>query len=230
MNNTDEDSLRVLTIRKNAQGEIILEVQPRNIRLKSLVKGFLSVLVAICIPVFSFFESLAVRKRLVVTSVGLGIGLGFSVLVTQHPDTLQAFPVIPATYTTPIRATRVTIPSIDLDSKVVTGTVQEVWESFTLESLVHDERSSELGGSTSVVIAEVGLSGILTDLESVALGDTIEVRGSNSALYRYTVTEIRDIRAEHIGSVIDTGANSLVLYKAKNMLRSQLYMLIAQPI
>lgn len=225
---TDEN--KVFGLSKNARGEIVFEIHPQNLSIVSLIKGVLAVLLRILLPLFTFFDFLATKRKLVISSVGLGIGLGLSVLVTQRPDALQAFPSLVGTQNRNIRAQSVTIPSIDLSTPVTTGNVQDLLENVTLNSLVHDERSAELGNTEPVVIAEVGLQNILSELQAVQIGDEIQVQGSNNGLYRYKVTEIRDMKAEYLPNVIGVTQEALILYKSKNILRTQLYMVIAKQV
>lgn len=219
-----------LKLHKNIQGDIIFEFNPQNITIISVIKVLLLLFLKIFIPLFSFFDFLAARKKLVISSVGFGIGLGLSVLVTQHPDMLQAFPTLSETEKQMIYAQHIRISTIDLSAAVTQGNVQDLLENISVHSLIHDERSAELGGSYPVVIAEVGVDPILKNLGQVKIGDTIIITGSNAAEYYYTVTEIRDMRAEYLPNVVGVNTNALILYKSKNILRTQLLMIIAKPI
>lgn len=221
---------KVLSVHKNTQGDVVLEFNPQNITFVAVIKIILSSFLKIFLPIFAFFDFLATKKKLVISGAGLGIGLGLSVLVTQHPDTLQAFPTIVGDSNTPIVAQQIVISSIDLSSFVVSGSVQDIFKSPGSGLLIHDERSSELGGNYPVVIAEVGLQNILSNLDNVQIGDTVIVRGSNAADYKYAVTEIRDMKAEYLPNVIGANSDSVIIYKAKNFLRTQLFMVIAKPI
>ena len=224
----------IIFLSKNAQGDLILEIQPDNFSVRGIVKFsirlFLTILIKVTFPLFSFLNLLATRKKLVISSIGLGIGLGISVLITQRPDTLQAFPTLLSSSTAEIRASRVTVTSIDLSIAVVTGSVQDLVENISIDTLIHDDRSADLGARGPVVIADVGISNILENLEKVSIGDTLEIQGSNSATYKYTVTEIRDMQAEYLPNVVGAYQDVVILYKAKNLLRTQLYMVIATPV
>jgi len=220
----------IFSLRKNPKGEIILEFSPEIITFKKVVKGILLILLKVSTPIFSFFDFLASKRKLVISSIGLGIGLGLSVLVTQRPDTIQAFPQLSVVNNFNIRVERIVISSIDLSVNVVTGNVQNLVENIQLGELVHDERSSELGSSNPVVVADVGIKNILVNLESVKIGDEIQIQGSNNATYRFKVSEIRDIKAEYLPNVIGSQEESLILYKSKNVLRTKLYILIAKPV
>lgn len=221
---------KIFSLSKNNSGDLVFEVNPQNFRIVSLIKAVLSLLLKIVFPLFSFFDFLASKKKLVISAVGLGIGLGLSVLVTQHPDTLQAFPTIAPESEANIRAQRLVISEIDLSSEVATGNVQDLFENVTVDRLIHDERSSELGGLQPVVITQVGIKDILNNLEDLQIGDEIQVQGTNTALYSYRVVEIRDMKAEYLPNVIGANEESLIVYKSKNVLRTRLYMVIARPV
>lgn len=225
-----QNTYKIINLSKNAKGELIFEFLPENITVTSIIKGFFVILLKITAPMFRFFDFLASKKKLVISAVGLGIGLGLSVLVTQRPDAIQAFPELVGVTDSQVRASQLIISSIDLSAPVVTGSVQDLIKNAGLSELIHDERSANLGGQTPVVISDVSIKNILSDLESVKIGDTVLITGSNSAQYTYKVTEIRDMKAEYLPNVIGANAESLILYKAKNLLRTQLYMLIAKPV
>ncbi len=224
-----EDST-IVSFKKNSAGDIIFEINPQNIRISLVIKTILLILLKITLPLFAFFDFLATKKKLVISSIGLGIGLGLSVLVTQHPDALQAFPELTSSKDNKIAVNQIQIPSIDFRSQVVPGNVQDIFENISLEYLIHDERSSELGGSFPVVVAQVGGLDILNNLEKVQIGDEVLVRGSNNALYQFRVTEIRDMKAEFLAHVIGANDESIILYKSKNVLRTRIYIVIAKPI
>ncbi len=225
---SDENS--IVSFKKNTAGDVIFEINPQNIRVTSLIKALLSLLLKIFLPVFAFFDFLASKRKLVISSVGLGIGLGLSVLVTQHPDTLQAFPTFTTADNSKISVQQLVIPRIDFSSNVVSGNVQDLVENVSLEYLIHDERSSELGANFPVVIAQVGLQDILKNLEQVQIGDELIVQGSNFAEYKFRVTEIRDMKAEYLPNVIGVNSESVIVYKSKNLLRTRIYIVIAKPV
>ena len=220
----------VFSLHKNSHGDLIFEINPQKLSGKLIIKSILSILLKILLPVFSVFDFLASKRKLVISSVGLGIGLGLSVLVTQHPDTLQAFPSLSLANLSKIRAQRLVISAIDLSVPVETGSVQDLLENISLDVLIHDERSADLGNYQPVVISEVGLKTILKDLEKVRIGDEIVIEGSNTAQYLYRVTEIRDMKAEYLPNVIGVNDDSLILYKSKNLVRTQLFIVIAKPV
>jgi hypothetical protein len=220
----------VISLTKNIKGDLIFEINPQKLSFKILFKSLISLFLKIFLPIFSFFDFLASKRKLVISSVGLGIGLGLSVLVTQHPDTLQAFPSLALSNFSQIRAERLVISSIDLSVPVETGSVQDLIENISLDVLIHDERSADLGSFQPIIISEVGLRTILKDLEKVKIGDEIIIQGSNKAKYLYRVTEIRDISSEYLPNVIGVNDESLILYKSKNLIRTQLFILIAKPI
>lgn len=220
----------ILSLHKNSKGDLIFEINPQIISAKLIIKSILSILLKLLLPIFSFFDFLANKRKLVISSVGLGIGLGLSVLVTQHPDTLQAFPLLSISSLTNIRAQRLVISSIDLSVPVETGSVQDLLENISLDVLIHDNRSADLGSYQPVVISEVGLKTILKDLEKVRIGDEIIIEGSNNAKYLYRVTEIRDMKAEYLPNIIGVNDDSVILYKSKNLLRTQLFIVIAKPV
>lgn len=221
-------------LRKSAQGDLILEIKPENFSvrgvLKAAVKLVLSSLITITFPIFAFLDALASRKKLVISSIGLGVGLGLSVLITQRPDALQAFPDLATESTVEIRAARVVIPSIDLSTSVTTGSLQDLLKNSTIDTLIHDDRSAAVGSSGPVVIADVGVTNILENLEQVTIGDVVEVKGTNNATYNYRVTEIRDMKAEYLPNVVGAYQNVLILYKANNLFRTQLHIVIASPV
>lgn len=222
----------LISLRKNSSGDVIFEINTENITLravlKTCIKGFLTVLLKLFLPLFSFFDYLASKKKLVISGVGLGIGLGLSVLISVRPDTLQAFPTL-ATAQGDVMATFVTIKSIDLQVPVEPGSVQDVFANAGLSTLIHDERSAELGSSGVVVIADASVKNIFENLDSVAIGDIIEVTGTNNGRYTFVVTEIRDMQAEFLPNVIGAQSEAVILYKTKDVLRTQVYMVIAKP-
>lgn len=219
-----------MSLTKNSKGELIFEVNPEAITAFSIIKGVFALLLKIFLPIFSIFDFLASRRKLVISSIGLGIGLGISVLVTQRPDTIQAFPDFSIQNTQTIRVQRVIIPSIDLSAPVVTGSVQDLIENINLSELVHDNRSAGLGSHQPVVIADVGVKNILVNLELIKIGDDVTIQGTNNANYNYRVIEIRDMKAEYLPNVIGAQDETLIIYKAKNIFRTQLYMVIAKPV
>lgn len=223
------DEQTILNFSKNPHGDIIIEFNPRNIKFSIVIKSILALLIKIFMPVFTIFDFLASKRKLVVSSVGLGIGLGLSVIVTQRPDTLQAFPAYSSTLAGNIRVQRIIVSSTDLSASVISGNLQDMFKNVTLNALVHDERSAGLGSTKPVVIAEVGVQNVLKDLELLQIGDKIEVIGSNNAHYLFKVTELRDMKAEYLPSVIAVHDESIILYKPKNVLRTQLYMVVAKP-
>lgn len=222
----------LISLRKNSSGDVIFEINPENITFRAVfkvfVKGLLTLLLKLFLPLFSFFDYLASKKKLVISSVGLGIGLGLSVLISVRPDTLQAFPTR-ATAGADITAKSVTIESIDLQVSVERGSVQDLIANARLSAVIHDERSAGLGGSGVVVIADASIQNIFENLELVALGDTIELTGTNNGRYTYVVTEIRDMQAEFLPNVIGAQSEAVILYKTKDLLRTQVYMVIAKP-
>lgn len=221
---------KIFNLSRNAKGDLVFEVNPPIIGITSVIKAFLSLLLKILLPLFSFFDFLASKKKLVISSVGLGIGLGLSVLVTQRPDTLQAFPTLALSDSTNIYVNRLIIPKIDLSSEVATGNVQDIFENVIIDTLIHDERSSELGGLQPVVVTQVGLADILGNLEDLEIGDEIQVQGTNNAFYLFKIIEIRDMKSEYLPNVIGVNEDSLIVYKSKNVLRTRLYMVIARPV
>lgn len=224
---------KVFSLSKNKKNELIFEFSLSNISIrggiKRLIKILLSFIVWFFIPIFSFFDFLAQKKQLVLASVGLGIGLGLSVLISQRPDALFAFPHS-ATNSLVISVARLTIPGIDLSVPVGLGNVQELVHTFSDSGIIHDERTSGLENQGVVVLTEVGFSGVLDNLESVGIGDEIVLEGSNTAKYIFRVTEIRNMEAEYLPNVIGLYDDAVVIYKPLDLFRSQLYIVIAQPV
>lgn len=221
------DSEKIVNFSKNKKGDLVFEFHPHKISAYEVIKQTLTLLLIIFVPFFKFLDFLAERKKLLIVSVGLGIGFGLSVLITQRPDSLQAFPVLGVNRNTQVTIDSISIPSLNFFSTVTSGSMQDVFANVLEDELIHDQRSANLGEGKTIVISSVGAKNILTDLEKLTIGDEILVTGSNTAEYRYKVIEIRDMQAEYLPHVISAHENALILYTATNILRTQLYMVIA---
>lgn len=221
-----------VSVYKNAKNELVIEFQPQDLSLrkflKFVIKSFLSLLVKIFTPIFAILDFLATKKQLVLSSVGLGIGLALSVLISQRPDALFAFPPMvdrkPQVYTQ-----KMEIEKIDLSVPVELGTVQDILQTFSSSGLVHDERSAGLSSGVSVIF-DTGVGDSLEQFDKVRIGDRIELTGTNEAKYIYSVTEIRTVDSEYLPNVVGLYDEAVIIYKPLNLLRTRLYIVIAQPL
>lgn len=221
------DSKKIVDISKNKKGDVVFEFHPAQITAYEMIKQTFKLVLIIFVPFFKFLDFLALRRKLVIVSVGLGIGFGLSVLITQRPDSLQAFPTLGLNKNSQVAIDSITIPSLNFFSTVNSGSLQDVFTNVLEHELIHDERSGNLTEGKTIVISSVGAKNILADLEKLQIGDEIILTGSNTAEYSYKVIEIRDMQAEYLPHVISAHEDALILYTATNILRTQLYMVIA---
>jgi hypothetical protein len=228
---------KFLAVKKLKTGDLVFEINPQSFgnlflfsrsKFEKMIKLFLSLILIIFLPIFSVFDKLAEKRKLVVSSVGLGIGLGLSIIITQRPDVLQAFPVLDNQISVGAEAKYLKIPSIDIYSQVRRDGVDSLTKGIIEDELVHLNGSGFLGGSEPVVIADLSLKKILDNLEKIKIGDEIIIDGSNNGKYRYKVVEIRDTEAQYLQHVITKEVDSIILYKSNNLLRTQLFIVIAK--
>jgi hypothetical protein len=219
-------------IKKMRSGDVILELTPdfSNFSMKRVVKFFLSLLLKIFLPIFSLFDRLAEKRKLVISSVGLGIGLGLSIIVTQRPDTLQAFPVLVYKNNLGSSVEVLKISKLDLYATVRQASLTSFTENIVSDDLIHLEGSGFLGQNKPVVIADLSSRNLLSEIENLNIGDEIMAVGQNNGTYKYRVIEIREIEAQYLPQVIASKENSLVIYKAKNLLRTQLFIVVSIPV
>jgi hypothetical protein len=221
----------IISFKKKKSGDLFFELDLRAfLNIKQLIKFLLSILLYISNPVFRFFDFLASKRKLVISAVGLGLGLGLSVLVTQRPDALQAFPELINNNARQIEVSSLKIETIDLYTEVKKGSVVDVFNNLAINYLIHDDRSGNLGSKQPLVIASMGNRDILENLQAVEIGNEIILIGSNNGVYKYRVIEIRDAHADNLPAIISSQDNSLIVYKPTNFLRTKIYAVVARPI
>lgn len=219
----------LIKVKKLRSGDVILEITPSfsSLSIKKIVKSFLSLLLIIFLPIFSFFDKLAEKRKLVISSVGLGIGLGLSIIVTQRPDTLQAFPVLAYKNDLGSSVKTLKIPKLNLYVTVKQDSLNSFTENITSDALIHLEGSGFLGQNKPVVIADLSSRSLLNKIENLNIGDEIIAIGKNNGTYRYRIIEIREIEAQYLPQIISRDNNSLVIYKANNLLRTKLFIIVS---
>ncbi|MBU0974274.1 hypothetical protein KKD03_01070 [Patescibacteria group bacterium] len=225
------DKENIIKVKKLRSGDIVFEFTP-NIShdvVKKLIKGSVRVIYKLFSPIFSFFDKLAERRKLVISSVGLGIGFGLSIIVTQRPDILQAFPVLEYGISVGSEVSVLKINKLNLYETIKIGSLADVYNNVFEDQLIHLEGSGFLGQKTPVVIADLGSTNLLKRLDAISIGDEIVVVGKNNGTYKYRVIEIREIEAQYLTNVIDREENSLIIYKPENLLRTRLFVVVAKP-
>lgn len=225
------DTNSLFKFKKMRSGDLVLEFTPNVSRetLKSLIKWSFKFIFKIFSPIFYFFDKLAEKRKLVISSVGFGIGLGLSIIVTQRPDTLQAFPVFENISVVGTQAKIIKFPRIGFYELVKGGNLSDITQNVFENELIHVNGSGFLGQKSPVVIADLGTKNLLHSLESVKIGDEVVVIGKNNGTYKYRVIEIREIDSQYLNNVIDQAENSVVIYRSQNLLRTQLYIVVAKP-
>jgi len=210
---------------------MIFELTPNISRgvAKSLIKSLVKFVYKLFSPIFGFFDQLAERRKLVISSVGLGIGLGLSIIVTQRPDALQAFPVLEYGKLTGSEVSVIKINKLNIYETVKSGNLTNLYDNVLEDDLIHLEGSGFLGQKNPVVIADLGSKNLLKQMEAISIGDEIIVIGKNNGTYKYRVIEIREIEAQYLTNVIDKEENSLIIYKPENLLRTRLFVVVAKP-
>lgn len=223
---------KFINIKKHKSGDLVFELKPINYRagLKALIKLTLTMFLKIFVPFFKILDAMAERRKLVISSVGLGIGLGLSVIITQRPDAIQAFPTLISLEGYRVAVAVLRIPSIDLSVSVEDGHLQDIVENFTTDHVIHEKRSAGLGSKQTIVLADASARNLLPKLEEVTIGNEILLVGENNGTYNYRVTEVRSISAEYLPTVIADSDNALIIYKSNNLFRTHLHIVIARPV
>ncbi|NCQ65331.1 MAG: hypothetical protein COZ34_02890 [Candidatus Pacebacteria bacterium CG_4_10_14_3_um_filter_34_15] len=221
----------MIKIKKLRSGDMIFELTPNISRgvAKSLIKSLVKFVYKLFSPIFGFFDQLDERRKLVISSVGLGIGLGLSIIVTQRPDALQAFPVLEYGKLTGSEVSVIKINKLNIYETVKSGNLTNLYDNVLEDDLIHLEGSGFLGQKNPVVIADLGSKNLLKQMEAISIGDEIIVIGKNNGTYKYRVIEIREIEAQYLTNVIDKEENSLIIYKPENLLRTRLFVVVAKP-
>ncbi len=225
------DINNLVRIKKLRSGDIIFEFTPYISReiIKRAIKWGFKLIFKLFSPVFLFFDKLAEKRKLVISSVGFGIGLGLSIIVTQRPDALQAFPILENRTIAGAEARIIKIPELNLYETIKSGNLTNLSDNIFSDELIHLEGSGFLGQNSPVVVADLGSKNLLKKIEAIKIGAEITVIGKNNGIYRYRVIEIRGIEAEYLTHIIATAENSLIIYKPENLLRTQLFVVIAKP-
>lgn len=222
----------IIKFKKTRRGDLVCELNPSFSRqaIKALVKSFLRLVLFIFVPIFSFFDRLAEKRKLVVSSVGLGIGLGLSIVVTQRPDALQAFPVLENAVIGGAEVALVKIPKLDLYLEVKRDEISSFVENIATDKLVHLQGSGYLGEHKPVVIADLSSRGLLSGFDQMSIGDEIIVEASNKGVYKFRVIETRETEAQYLPHVIAEESNALIIYRSENLLRTRLFIVVAKPV
>lgn len=218
-------------IKKQKSGDLILEINPDFFRpaLKKVIKAFLRISLNIFLPIFSIFDKLAEKRKLVISGVGLGIGLGLSIIITQRPDTLQAFPLMSNQMAAGVEPRILRISQLDIYLSIKHDRLTSLLQNITTNELIHLDGSGFLGQKKPIIIADLSSKNLLNTFEEINIGDEIIIIGSNEGTYKYHVIEIRDTEAQYLPHVIAKEENSLIIYKPQNILRTQIFIVVAKP-
>lgn len=122
---------------------------------------------------------------------GLGLGLGFGAVIAAPAQRVNALPEIiaPVSYTNPVV---VSIPDQDFSTEI-----SQVGEARFTDWQV----SGQFSGTKRQVVTTNQDRELL---ESLALGDTIQVQRANQGTYPYTVTQIRFSGQDQLATVIES--------------------------
>ncbi len=224
------DNNKMIKVKTLKSGDVIFEITPKFSRtfLKNLIKFLVKLIYKLFSPIFSLFDKLAEKKKLVISSVGFGIGLGLSIITTQRPDTLQAFPLMDSFYSLGSQVSELKIPSLDLYETARSGSLLNLSDNLFENQLVHLDNSGKLGQMNPVVIADLGTKNLLEKIEEIRIGSEIIAIGKNKGIYKYKVIEIREVDAEYLPHIVAKEENALILYKANNILRTRLFIVVAR--
>jgi len=211
--------------------DIILEINFNfsHETLKRIIKGLLGFVFKIFLPLFSFFDKLAEKRKLVISSFGLGIGLGLSIIITQRPDALQAFPNLVNQMMVGVEVKTIEIPKIDLSLNVRHNSLNSFVENVVSNELIHIDGSGYLGQNKPMVVADLSSKNLLMKIEGMGIGDEIVAIGKNNGTYKYRVIEIRETESQYLPHVIAKEENSLILYKSQNLIRTRVFIIVAKP-
>lgn len=225
------NSRNLLKIKKDRTGDIIFEISP-SISLfspKNIAKVLMKLILILFFPIFSFFDKLAEKRKLVVSGVGLGIGLGLSIIVTQRPDALQAFPILMNANIEGVQAKEIKIPALDLYASVKSDELTNFVENVISNELIHLKGSGYLGQNKPIVIADLSSKDIIKNIEEIEIGTEIILTGNNNGIYKYHVIETRETDAQYLPHVIAKEENTLIIYKSTNLIRTRLFIVVAKP-
>lgn len=214
--------------KKNTDYQI--EIDLSTDAVKKAIRWLLKLVVAIVVPPLSLLEKAGVHKRPVLVGLGLGLGFVFSILTTQRPDILQAFPAAAQNVGIVVQPQVLWVSRIDWHADISSQSVNEALLGRVVESLLLDPRSAGLGTQGNIVVFDNPIGGAEKHLAQLKIGDEVVVRASNTAEYRYSITEIRQIQAEYLPHIFNMHSDALYLYAARNPLRTQLLVLVAKPI
>lgn len=224
------DNNKMIKVKKLKSGDVIFEITPSFSRLflKNLIKFFVKLIYKLFSPIFLFFDKLAEKKKLVISSVGFGIGLALSIITTQRPDALQAFPLMDSVSSLGADVGELKIPSLDLYETVRSGSLLNVSDNFFENQLVHLDNSGKLGQTNPIVIADLGTKNLLNKIDEIKIGSEIIAIGKNKGIYKFKVIETREVEAEYLPHIVAKEEEALILYKSNNLLRTRLFVVVAR--
>ncbi len=199
-----ENSAKFVTIKQRKNGNVFLVINTHH-GLDALVKGLVSF--------FGTLDQVTKHKAGVTAVAGIGIGLGFSLIVFSQPTTIQAdIPMIQSNVTYRVEARELRLPS----HKVATP-------------IIWNDRSAGLGESGTVLIEVKGNHPVSSDVKKLQLGESVDVIGSNNGIYSYTVVETREVATEELNSVLQHTRETVVIYTPVDFLNTKSFVVIARP-
>jgi len=211
---------------KNRRGEVVMEINPPEISLKKIFKFFAIFLISVFNPIFNFFDSLAENRKLVISAVGLGIGLGLSIVTTQRPDILQAFGS-GEKINRLVSVSSLSIPNLNYYSAVNILEEDSLVSNVFSNKIFQLSKFGSLSSVTPIVITSFNQTSLIP-LDKVVIGDEVKVRGSNKGAYSFRVVEVKEIEAEYLTQVISRYEKALVMYMPLNVLRTRILVVVAR--
>ena len=223
-------SRRSFSLRRDKNGDLTIEFDLKNFSPKEVVRALLRFFVWFFTPVGLFFEQNAHKKQWLIATIGLGLGVALSIIVTQRPDGLQAFPQSAQFTTGGSLPQAIRIPAIDVYASVETREVRQLVSFQSRKIAIHDKRSAQIGSGGITLISDAWPSALFDKLAQLELGDLIFVLGVHQAEYQYSVIEVRNISTEHLPALLALHSNALFVYTAANPLETELHVVVARPL
>lgn len=152
--------------------------------------------------------------------IGLGFGLGISLVVFQTPpQSLASAEIIQTEKGIPVDQISIT------DNK---GQIR-LQERVCVESCAVREHIASVGlGKSAAVVLESLNGDVLSTLQETHLGDELVLKGSNNGKYRYTVVETREINSDSLNVVISLQNSGVVLAGKKGLLGQKSVVVVAR--
>lgn len=189
---------RVLTIKRNKAGDLIMNYDASRLRMP-LIHG-LGRATRRTVRTLLWLDGLR-RYRLVFTSaIGLGVGVSLSWFVYSYPMPTIAFPHLVGT-------TRSQTTYVSARFSPQGGWLKVV---------------SSSGHPSYVALTH----GAAKEAVWLQLGDRVELLGQNNGVYRFTIVEIRYMQTAELSQLGDHPQDSTILHIPSNLLETEQLVLV----